>query len=630
MRISFASPIRRGAIFLLLLSGTVFGIWPYTFTNDVAVPGTVHGRLRLACSIHPSLGKVRGILLAVHGAGGDYRYLAVNERMRTVAYTHAFAVVGASFLNTNNGNALPMYCWENLGTDGDQVAMSNGLADLAVQMNCPELATAPVAVYGFSQGGGWAVRYASYHPSRVIAFAHDKFGHWTNGSPDPAWIGMPVSAAARKVPGVLTYGTADGAAVRSQISNAFFTNRQAGALWALVEDYQMGHLENSYGNFFGLRYLDELIELRLPDGFNPSLSYTLNDLDETAGFVGDPDGFTASIAPVTNAKDISIFQSRRRSWFPTLSLAHTWSAVVTRAKSFVITDPPLPGTVLGSNWYVVLKTAGSLGARTISGSPDGTVSWVDWFLNGRRVASVSNSPFTLNMPNMPFGTYMIYGRINGGASITGAPIFFGRDNGDSSGDYGTNAVPGILASPAGSLITNQAFSVRLDLTNKEYGYWSTNGSPWARFDLSGVTIPIVAATTELRYFGSNMFGRFGAVTTNQYTVTTPATKADEVLSNSAALPASSVPVRTAPSLWSLSRSPMLFQMRGALPGDKARLQILTPSGILVRTLEGRAPMIAWNLLNDGGRPVPLGNYLYSLTLSGSVNASETGAFILAW
>ncbi|MBI4976595.1 MAG: T9SS type A sorting domain-containing protein [Spirochaetes bacterium] len=75
--------------------------------------------------------------------------------------------------------------------------------------------------------------------------------------------------------------------------------------------------------------------------------------------------------------------------------------------------------------------------------------------------------------------------------------------------------PLITGAPS-NFTTNKSFSVSLAV-NENYGYWSTNGSPFTQFTTGGTSFP-VAATTTLRFYGRDTIGNNGVTNTRTYTV----------------------------------------------------------------------------------------------------------------
>lgn len=115
------------------------------------------------------------------------------------------------------------------------------------------------------------------------------------------------------------------------------------------------------------------------------------------------------------------------------------------------------------------------------------------------------------------------GSTNIALSATRTFLFYGFD-GTSTSATNTRTYTFDTTAPAVSgaqadLATNAAFTVNLSV-NEDSGYWSTNGSPYASFTTTGVSIPI-AATTTLRFFGRDDLGNTSPTNTRVYTFTTP-------------------------------------------------------------------------------------------------------------
>ncbi|MBI4979269.1 MAG: alkaline phosphatase family protein [Spirochaetes bacterium] len=101
--------------------------------------------------------------------------------------------------------------------------------------------------------------------------------------------------------------------------------------------------------------------------------------------------------------------------------------------------------------------------------------------------------------------------------------YYGRDtlgnNSSTNTRIYTMDIPPVVSGAPASLTTNKTFIIPLDV-DKNYGYWSTNNSPFAQLTTSGVNIT-VDRTTTLRYFGSNAAG-IGSTNTRTYTFDTTA------------------------------------------------------------------------------------------------------------
>ncbi|MBI4978090.1 MAG: hypothetical protein HZC28_11440 [Spirochaetes bacterium] len=82
------------------------------------------------------------------------------------------------------------------------------------------------------------------------------------------------------------------------------------------------------------------------------------------------------------------------------------------------------------------------------------------------------------------------------------------------------AAPVIAGAPA-SFITNKPFVIALSV-NRNYGYWSTNGSVFNQFGISGTSITVNRTTTLLYYGSDTVNGLTGATNSRVYTFDTAA------------------------------------------------------------------------------------------------------------
>ncbi|MBI4977225.1 MAG: hypothetical protein HZC28_07065 [Spirochaetes bacterium] len=96
--------------------------------------------------------------------------------------------------------------------------------------------------------------------------------------------------------------------------------------------------------------------------------------------------------------------------------------------------------------------------------------------------------------------------------------------------YRTGTAAPVVTGAAGNIITNKSFTVMLDV-DKNYGYWSTNGTGgFHQFTTNGVSITI-ARTTTLLYYGDDGTGNCGPTNTRTYTFDTVAPSITGVMSN---------------------------------------------------------------------------------------------------
>jgi hypothetical protein len=101
-------------------------------------------------------------------------------------------------------------------------------------------------------------------------------------------------------------------------------------------------------------------------------------------------------------------------------------------------------------------------------------------------------------------TLRVYGASNG---VTGPTNSF---------VYAFDTVAPVVTGMATNLVTNRGFSLTLGVA-ENYGYWSTNGSPFASFTTAGVSLAI-ARTTVLRAYGRDALGNTSATNAATYSI----------------------------------------------------------------------------------------------------------------
>src|SRR5207237_1508577 len=104
---------------------------------------------------------------------------------------------------------------------------------LGAKANHPELATAPLFMWGMSAGGQFNYEFVAWKPDRVGAFVVNKGG---------IYYSALLPRAARNVPGMLFIGGKDLESRVSTITGLFAVNRRSGALWALAEEPDAAHV----------------------------------------------------------------------------------------------------------------------------------------------------------------------------------------------------------------------------------------------------------------------------------------------------------------------------------------------------------------------------------------------------
>jgi dienelactone hydrolase len=190
---------------------------------------------------------------------------------------------------------------------GSGQALLDVLGAFAKRANHPELATAPLLLWGMSAGGEFNYEFVNWKPERVVAFVVNKGGIYYTAL---------TSQAARAVPGLLFIGGKDLDSRIQTITGLFALNRRAGALWALSEEPSAAHIVGRSRDLAMMLY-EDMLAARV-DG-----SGTLKALAETSGFLGDMK--TRTIQPVGESKP----PAYPTAWLPTERIARAWRAVLT-------------------------------------------------------------------------------------------------------------------------------------------------------------------------------------------------------------------------------------------------------------------------------------------------------------
>ncbi len=451
--------------------------------GEVTVP-TESGRtliLRLWVPDNTTGAKVRGILVAAHPSGvefdsfqQDYRPLAQNPQdsywvettttdfaatrrmdlaMQLVAKRHNFAVVGLYFSGQHPGGYAA-----NGPTPADvsmmpaqAAALEAGINLLATTYSRSELATAPIATYGFSGGSGFSLYYAAYRPGRCIAVAHNKGG--SIGDYDPVFL-----EAAEQVPVMLSYGEVDSSQMRiDAIKNVFAYHRAKGALWNLIPDYGLGHESQGYGRFLGAAFFDHLIEKRLPHDWVPGSAPTLRPITEDGGWLGDNTTWESASSSIVSfaSSGATLAAKRTMSWLPDQTMAEAWRAVTTHYPAGNLTSPvsSLTTTKPKQLAYFNLNVTPVVNSQTLGLSvPGSNVSSVDWKDGDVVAGTVTTSPFTQTLSNLSAGIHLVRGQLllNGGGSSTSELAIL------LVNPSATNQTPTILSGPTISAGTTYA------------------------------------------------------------------------------------------------------------------------------------------------------------------------------
>jgi dienelactone hydrolase len=252
---------------------------------------------------------LRAVVALVPGSNGDGRSLVDDGMWRTFAARHHLALLGCRFVDKPHDESfIEQYVDASRGSGQ---ALLDGLALLAGRANRPELAAAPLLLWGFSAGGEFNYEFVAWKPERVAAFIVNKGG---------VYYSALLSRAARNVPGMFFVGAKDSEFRTNIVVGLFALNRRGGALWALVEEPGVAHFEGR-SREMAAAFFEEVIPLRLP--VDDRERSALRPMSESAGFLGD-------LKTKTYQLQGSTIPAYPMAWLPTERAALAWKAVATQ------------------------------------------------------------------------------------------------------------------------------------------------------------------------------------------------------------------------------------------------------------------------------------------------------------
>jgi dienelactone hydrolase len=275
-------------------------------TCDGAVPpGENYATAEFRLWLPPGAGSLKGTLVLVPGSNADGRAMADDPVWRDFGEKQRLGLLACHFTDHPHDQAFI----ENYvaAARGSGQALLDALAKLAGQTVHPELAAAPLLLWGESAGGEFNYEFAAWRPERVIAFVVNKGG---------IYYSALVSPAARAVPALLFVGEADLASRNAAITGLFALNRRAGARWALVREPGTAHAF-AQSRKLALVFFAEVLPLRLEKN-GPEL----RPLPEDSGWWGDLQSGSIQAAARDGPAEPS------NAWLPTERTARAWQAVV--------------------------------------------------------------------------------------------------------------------------------------------------------------------------------------------------------------------------------------------------------------------------------------------------------------
>jgi len=271
--------------------------------EETVAPGNNYDKAEFKMWYPTDAGPLQAVAVLVPGSNGDGRAEVDDPVWQDFATRHKLALVGCRLTDKpHEQNFIEEYV--NVSKGSGQ-ALLDALTAFAGRSKHPELATAPLLLWGMSAVGEFNYEFVAWKPERVIAFVVNKGGIYYTAL---------ASHAARNVPGILFVGGKDLEFRTNTIVGLFAVNRRGGALWALAEEPAAAHIVGRSRDV-ALIFFEDVLPLRLGTPLRP--------IAEKDGFLGDLKAKTFQSASATGSPNSPT------AWLPTERVARAWQAMVT-------------------------------------------------------------------------------------------------------------------------------------------------------------------------------------------------------------------------------------------------------------------------------------------------------------
>jgi dienelactone hydrolase len=276
---------------------------PSRTIDETVPPGSNYDKAEFRLWLPEGIASVRAVVIMTPGSNGDGRPQVEEAGWQAFAVKNSVALVGCRFTDKPHEQAF-IEEYVNVSR-GSGKALETALSAFAERSKHPELATAPLLLWGMSAGGQFNYEFVGWKPERVAAFVVNKGG---------IYYSALLPREARNVPGILFIGGKDLDSRISTITGLFALNRRGGALWALANEPEAAHVVG--------RSL-ELARMFFEDVLSARRAATLRLVSEKDGFVADLKTKTFQAAGTAAPVDHST------AWLPTERVARAWQAMET-------------------------------------------------------------------------------------------------------------------------------------------------------------------------------------------------------------------------------------------------------------------------------------------------------------
>src|SRR5262245_3148746 len=290
-------------LILALILMAPMQVAPSRTLDESVPPGNNYDKAEFRLWLPEGVASVRAVVIMTPGSNGDGRPQVEDAGWQAFAVKNKVALVGCRFTDkAHDQGFIEEYVSVSRGSGR---ALETALGAFAERSKHPELATAPMLLWGMSAGGQFNYEFVAWKPERVAAFVVNKGG---------IYYSALLSREARNVPGMLFVGGKDMDSRISTITGLFAVNRRGGALWALANEPDAAHVVG--------RSL-ELAKMFFEDVLSARVAEPLRPMSERDGFVADLKTKAFQHAGASAPADHST------AWLLTERLARAWQAMET-------------------------------------------------------------------------------------------------------------------------------------------------------------------------------------------------------------------------------------------------------------------------------------------------------------